>query len=229
MCLQQYVCMRGHVDEECAADSQAQAEAAVEAAKIAAAPLLNAKLSKILKQLGPLDSSKMNVLMAYAITSLSYAALRLNCVDTTEHAVSDELQRVQQYFKRIKETQDKLTGSEDGPSIRVDKAAARRLVAGSLGSAAQASGGVKRQRNANDDDSASGDDDRSGLQYSASRRSQAGVLGVNEKGTSNKSGASALGVAPKRSHLKWQEGLKAVASKSSKGKHASGSKRSRAK
>ncbi len=207
--------------------SSLQAGDAVSAVKAAAEPIIKSRLSSVLKQLGPLESSKMNGLMAYAITSLSYAALRLKCIETSEHAVSEELQRVQRYFKRIKDAQDTATGKTDGPGMRVDKSAAHRLITGSIGSASSgAARGMKRGRNSSEAGTDSEDEDKqTGPQFSASRRSQAGVLGVHEKNASKKSGASALGVAPKRSHLKWQDGLKAVASKSTKSKKAS--KRSR--
>jgi hypothetical protein len=207
----------------CPQSSTVQAGEAVQAAVKAGQLLLNTRLSSLLKNLSPLESSKMNGIMAYAITSLSYAALRLNCVDTSEHIVSEELKRVQGYFKKIKMTQDKLQGSASMPSSRIDQSAAHRLVSGSLGKrAVDSAAGTKRGRNEGLDDAG-----QDGPNFSASRRSQSAVLGVAEKSGGNKSGASALGVAPKRAHLKWKEGLKSVAAAKSGGKRSSSSKKAR--
>ncbi|KAK4461394.1 hypothetical protein QBC42DRAFT_339064 [Cladorrhinum samala] len=48
-----------------------------------------------------LDKSKLYVLMAYSIESLLFSSLRLNGVDTKNHAIYTELTRVKQYFEKI--------------------------------------------------------------------------------------------------------------------------------
>ena len=206
-----------------------QGASAVQGVQTAAAKLTAAPLAAVLKPLEPVDKAKTHAVYAYAIAALSYAALRMQGVGTKEHPVSDELSRVKEYFGRIKEAgvQDQATGAARPASV--DKAAASRLVKGSLGSqrtTGRTAGGegrgkaeprskgrdgrrgTKRQRNETEKQAPV--QDASERQFSKSRRSQAGVIGeAAETAASRKSGTSALGVAPKRTHLNWNEGLKA--------------------
>ncbi|KAK3330929.1 Sas10/Utp3/C1D family-domain-containing protein [Apodospora peruviana] len=64
-------------------------------------PLLG-DIGDISSRLPLLDKAKLNVLVSYAIESLLFSALRLNGVETKNHAVFTELTRVRQYFDKIK-------------------------------------------------------------------------------------------------------------------------------
>ena len=198
----------------------------MDAVEDASAPLRATPLGPMLRGMAPLDAAKTNAVYAYALTALSYAVLRMKGVGTQEHPVSEELQRVKAYFGRIKDAQESVregaAGKADAGPTGVDTAAAGRMVRAALGKhsgapAAAAGGdsstpskgkkerGTKRARN---------DDNRaSGREYSRSRRSESGIVGEASQSTKGRrSGNAALGVAPKRAHLNWKEGLKARSS-----------------
>ncbi|KXX80897.1 Nuclear nucleic acid-binding protein C1D [Madurella mycetomatis] len=63
-------------------------------------PLLN-DIGDVSSKLPLLDKAKLYVLASYAIESLLFSTLRLNGVDTTEHAVLTELTRVKQHMEKI--------------------------------------------------------------------------------------------------------------------------------
>ncbi|KAK1061985.1 hypothetical protein LTR74_010649 [Friedmanniomyces endolithicus] len=68
----------------------------------ALAPLLKTALSASTSKLPLLDKAKLYVLVTYAIESILFSALRLNGVDAKEHPVFQELNRVKEYFAKIK-------------------------------------------------------------------------------------------------------------------------------
>ncbi|KAK0251225.1 hypothetical protein LTR29_007543 [Friedmanniomyces endolithicus] len=68
----------------------------------ALAPLLETALSASTSKLPLLDKAKLYVLVTYAIESILFSALRLNGVDAKEHPVFQELNRVKEYFAKIK-------------------------------------------------------------------------------------------------------------------------------
>ncbi|KAK3674364.1 hypothetical protein LTR78_005833 [Recurvomyces mirabilis] len=66
------------------------------------APLLKTALSTSTSKLPLLDKAKLYVLATYAINSVLFSALRLNGVDAKTHPVFQELNRVKEYFAKIK-------------------------------------------------------------------------------------------------------------------------------
>ncbi|KAK0937935.1 hypothetical protein LTR29_010500 [Friedmanniomyces endolithicus] len=68
----------------------------------ALAPLLKTALSASTSKLPLLDKAKLYVLVTYAIESILFSALRLNGVDVKEHPIYQELNRVKEYFAKIK-------------------------------------------------------------------------------------------------------------------------------
>lgn len=94
-------------------------------------PLLDASLSAATRKLTLLDRAKLNVTVVYAIESLIFNYLRVNGVEAKEHPVFKELSRVRSYFDKLKEADEKLKK----PTLVVDKAATKRILAHDLVSA----------------------------------------------------------------------------------------------
>lgn len=90
-------------------------------------PLLSSPLSSITSRLPLLDRAKLHVLLTYGIESIIFAYLKLSNVDANAHPVYTELNRVKQYFEKIKEAETA------GPSgKRLDKGAAARFIKAGL-------------------------------------------------------------------------------------------------
>ncbi|KAK4555316.1 hypothetical protein LTR86_007613 [Recurvomyces mirabilis] len=88
------------------------------------APLLKTALSASTSKLPLLDKAKLYVLATYAINSVLFSALRLNGVDAKTHPVFQELNRVKEYFAKIKAAEN--VGQRR--TTTVDKDAAARFV-----------------------------------------------------------------------------------------------------
>lgn len=58
------------------------------------------------------------------------AYLKINGVDAKEHPVFKELQRVKQYFGKVKEAEEKVSAAK--PSTTLNKQAAARIIQHSL-------------------------------------------------------------------------------------------------
>ncbi|KAJ4485672.1 Sas10/Utp3/C1D family-domain-containing protein [Lentinula aciculospora] len=91
----------------------------------AIAPLLSGKqtLPEILLSLEPLNQAKLQTVLPYLVYDLLFIYLRTRGIDPKSHPVVAELERVRQYFEKIKDAEN--------PAIRgtqVDKAAANRFI-----------------------------------------------------------------------------------------------------
>ncbi|KAK5096699.1 hypothetical protein LTR70_002931 [Exophiala xenobiotica] len=93
-------------------------------------PLLQDSLSATTKRLPILDRAKLNITVVYAVESLLFSYLRINGVNAVEHPVFKELQRVKQYFGKVKEAEEKVSGAR--PSTTLNKQAAARIIQHSL-------------------------------------------------------------------------------------------------
>lgn len=107
-------------------------------------PLLMTTVADTASKLPLLDKAKLQVLVTYALESILYctnfryihfqhqiliatqAILKLNDVDAREHAVFDELNRVKQYFEKIKDAES--GGVKKRENLSLDKAAAGRII-----------------------------------------------------------------------------------------------------
>ncbi|KAI6927478.1 hypothetical protein KC355_g16668, partial [Hortaea werneckii] len=87
-------------------------------------PLLKTAISASTSKLPLLDKAKLYVLATYAIESILFSALRLNGVDAKSHPVFQDLNRVKEYFEKIKAAE--TTGTKR--STQVDKDAAGRFI-----------------------------------------------------------------------------------------------------
>jgi len=96
-------------------------------------PLLAQPLSETLGSLDTLQQAKLNVLLPYLINDLIFIYLRCRGVDPKTHPVVAELERVRQYFTKIKDAEE--SGSKKHPGI--DKAAAGRFIKHAIAQAKQ--------------------------------------------------------------------------------------------
>ncbi|TKA74239.1 hypothetical protein B0A55_05690 [Friedmanniomyces simplex] len=90
----------------------------------ALAPLLKTALSASTSKLPLLDKAKLYVLTTYAVESILFSALRLNGVDAKAHPIFQELNRVKEYFAKIKTAE---TGGAKRGTV-VNKEAAGRFI-----------------------------------------------------------------------------------------------------
>ncbi|KAJ8598293.1 hypothetical protein CTAYLR_005996 [Chrysophaeum taylorii] len=85
-----------------------------------------------------LDRATEDVTLAFVTYSLFYALLRARGIPTADHRVKAELARVKEYMIKVKKLGDELNDAtpwkEAKPSLRVDGAAAQRIVKAALSS-----------------------------------------------------------------------------------------------
>ncbi|KAK4239345.1 Sas10/Utp3/C1D family-domain-containing protein [Achaetomium macrosporum] len=91
-------------------------------------PLLG-DIGEISSKLPLLDKAKLYVLATYTIESLLFSALRLNGVDTRNHAIFTELTRVKQYTEKIQKLETPPAAREN----TVNAEAAARFLKSDLG------------------------------------------------------------------------------------------------
>ncbi|KAI5897761.1 uncharacterized protein SCHCODRAFT_02489744 [Schizophyllum commune H4-8] len=87
------------------------------------APLLDRPLAETLAGLEPIEKARLQTLLPYIIYDLSFIQLKVNGEDPRTHAVIPELDRVRQYFEKIKKVEE----SAPKPPT-VDKDAAARFI-----------------------------------------------------------------------------------------------------
>ncbi|EME30823.1 hypothetical protein Gasu2_25400 [Galdieria sulphuraria] len=76
----------------------------------------------------PLERAKANLNLAYLSAALFYMLLRTHGLDTSEHPVMQELQRIKERFELL----SRLAGQEDRRSLVVDNEATGRILAATL-------------------------------------------------------------------------------------------------
>ncbi|KAK4130144.1 hypothetical protein BT67DRAFT_445996 [Trichocladium antarcticum] len=91
-------------------------------------PLLG-DIGDISNKLPLLDKAKLYVLVAYTIESLLFSALRLNGVETKNHAIFTELTRVKQYMEKIQKLETPAPTRETAVNTEV----AARFIKADLG------------------------------------------------------------------------------------------------
>ncbi|KAF7189101.1 Nuclear nucleic acid-binding protein C1D [Pseudocercospora fuligena] len=91
-------------------------------------PILQSALSASTSKLPLLDKAKLYVLATYAIESILFSYLRLNGVDAKNHPIFQELNRVKEYFNKIKNVE----AVASGPSARLDTNVAGRFIKAGL-------------------------------------------------------------------------------------------------
>ncbi|KAG0650496.1 Exosome complex [Hyphodiscus hymeniophilus] len=96
-------------------------------------PLVKAPLSETASKLPLLDKAKLYVLVTYAIESILFSYLRLHGVKARDHPVFTELNRVKQYFQKLKVAENTMNdGAGKRENLTLDKGAAQRIIAAGL-------------------------------------------------------------------------------------------------
>lgn len=92
-------------------------------------PLVKTALSETTSKLPLLDKAKLYVLITYAIESILFSYLRLHGVKARQHPVFTELNRVKQYFEKVKLAENP---TEQRANLSLDKSAASRIIKAGL-------------------------------------------------------------------------------------------------
>ncbi|KAH8119982.1 C1D-domain-containing protein [Phellopilus nigrolimitatus] len=96
-------------------------------------PLFSQPLQDTVASLDTLQQAKMQVVLPYLINDLIFIYLRTRGVDPKTHPVVAELDRVRQYFSKIKDAEDAGKKKTTG----IDKAAAGRFIKHAISQARQ--------------------------------------------------------------------------------------------
>ncbi|KAI8916655.1 hypothetical protein DFJ77DRAFT_510088 [Powellomyces hirtus] len=104
-------------------------------------PILERPLDQQLGKLEVFDRAKLDVLLAFALNSLVFVYLKTQGASTKEHPVKRELDRVKEYFKKLKEA-----GGMNKNTMRLDRDAAKRFVTNSLITNEEVSREVKKRK-----------------------------------------------------------------------------------
>ncbi|EEB06152.1 substrate-specific nuclear cofactor for exosome activity [Schizosaccharomyces japonicus yFS275] len=75
-----------------------------------------------------LEQAKTFVSLSYALASSLFSYLKLNAVDTNDHPIMVELQRLKQYAEKIRKVEQKQNHSEQDQRPPVSMAVADRVV-----------------------------------------------------------------------------------------------------
>ncbi|OCB85576.1 C1D-domain-containing protein [Sanghuangporus baumii] len=96
-------------------------------------PLFSKPLQDTLSSLDTLQQAKLQVLLPYLINDLIFIYLKTRGIDPKTHAVVSELERVKQYFEKIKDAEQ----SNQKRTTEIDKAAAGRFIKHAISEAKQ--------------------------------------------------------------------------------------------
>ncbi|KAG1757046.1 Sas10/Utp3/C1D family-domain-containing protein, partial [Suillus lakei] len=87
-------------------------------------PLFTKSLPETLVALETIQQAKLQVVLPYVLYDLVFVYLKTRGIDPMTHPVIGELDRVRQYFDKIKSAED----SEEKSKLGIDKAAASRFI-----------------------------------------------------------------------------------------------------
>ncbi|KAL9953776.1 hypothetical protein ACROYT_G041240 [Oculina patagonica] len=90
-------------------------------------PLLETSVDDLKEKMNPLQSAKLDLVVAYAINSMFWMYLTTQGVNPRQHPVKTELDRIKKYMGKVKEATEKKEAS-----ARIDKGAAKRFVKSAL-------------------------------------------------------------------------------------------------
>ncbi|KAL5534035.1 hypothetical protein ACEPAG_495 [Sanghuangporus baumii] len=96
-------------------------------------PLFSKPLPDTLSSLDTLQQAKLQVLLPYLINDLIFIYLKTRGIDPKTHTVVSELERVKQYFEKIKDAEQ----SNQKRTTEIDKAAAGRFIKHAISEAKQ--------------------------------------------------------------------------------------------
>eukprot|EP00966_Prymnesium_polylepis_P138009 3188783-Prymnesium_polylepis.1 len=90
--------------------------------------LRKANWSELCRGLGPLESARMHLMVAYTVNTLFYMYLKANGVSPAGHPVQGELERIKNYIKKLKmvsQEREKRSQGEQRQLVLNQDAAAR--------------------------------------------------------------------------------------------------------
>ncbi|XP_022795542.1 nuclear nucleic acid-binding protein C1D-like isoform X2 [Stylophora pistillata] len=90
-------------------------------------PLLETSVDDLKEKMDPLQSAKLDLVVAYSINSMFWMYLTTQGVNPRQHPVKSELDRIKKYMGKVKEATEKKEAS-----LRLDKGAAKRFVKSAL-------------------------------------------------------------------------------------------------
>eukprot|EP01129_Flabellula_baltica_P007934 TRINITY_DN3120_c0_g1_i1.p1 TRINITY_DN3120_c0_g1~~TRINITY_DN3120_c0_g1_i1.p1 ORF type:complete len:146 (-),score=45.65 TRINITY_DN3120_c0_g1_i1:2-439(-) len=85
-------------------------------------PILNRDINDIHDSISPLESAKLNVMLAYTVNALYFMYLQTQGIPTEDHPINQEIERVKEYMKKLAEI-----ANPPKPN-RIDKEAAERFI-----------------------------------------------------------------------------------------------------
>ncbi|EGG19199.1 hypothetical protein DFA_02447 [Cavenderia fasciculata] len=101
-------------------------------------PFFNHTLKDHQQHLTPLQSAKLNILVAYSLNSLFFMYLQTQGVSPHNHKVKPELDRIRHYITKLQSLSKKESGvadeKEQKPSMTIDSEASKRIIQHSLAS-----------------------------------------------------------------------------------------------
>ncbi|XP_078351892.1 nuclear nucleic acid-binding protein C1D-like isoform X2 [Oculina patagonica] len=103
-------------------------------------PLLETPVDDLKEKINPLQSAKLDLVVAYAINSMFWMYLTTQGVNPRQHPVKTELDRIKKYMGKVKEAAEKKEAS-----ARIDKGAARRFVKSALWEPSESKKSEKRK------------------------------------------------------------------------------------
>ncbi|KAJ7365573.1 DNA-binding protein c1d [Desmophyllum pertusum] len=90
-------------------------------------PLLETSVDDLKEKMNPLQTAKLDLVVAYAINSMFWMYLTTQGINPRQHPVKSELDRIKKYMGKVKEATEKKEAS-----VRIDKGAAKRFVKSAL-------------------------------------------------------------------------------------------------
>lgn len=90
-------------------------------------PLLETSVDDLREKMNPVESAKLDLVVAYSINSMFWMYLTTQGVNPREHPVKFELDRIKKYMGKVKDATEKREAS-----LRINKEAAQRFVKSAL-------------------------------------------------------------------------------------------------
>lgn len=148
------------------------------------APILAMSRDEFVAGLTPLEKAKVDVALAYALSSLFFVLLKVNGGDPTNHEVMGQIKRVGAALQKVKAKAAQSEGSSSSSSaepaqrLRVDAEAGKRVVTHALASNSTSAGSSSLSSSIGSQGSVAGEGKRSADSDSPANE---GKQGTNKK------------------------------------------------
>jgi exosome complex protein LRP1 len=136
---------------------------ALDQVQAALGPFLSSNVADMTADLPPAEKAKLQLLLAYSCNALFYMYLKTQGANVQQHPVSSELNRVKEYFAKLKSASEKpIAGvaAASGPVLRIDKEASKRVVKHAL--PRQEAKGADKKKRVGEEDSSGSDSESDG-------------------------------------------------------------------